>query len=206
MQSRYCAGFFAALLCVMYVPEACAKQPVTGTHGMVVAQEPIASEVGLSILKNGGNAVDAAVAVGFALAVTHPSAGNIGGGGFMLVRFADSRTAFLDFRECAPKKANRDMYLGPDGEPTKDSIFGWRSSGVPGSVSGFAEAHKKFGSKPWSDLLASAVKLARDGFTVSAPLAASLRSEHHLETDPETKRIFLRNGDYYKPGETFKQP
>lgn len=206
MQSRYCAGLFAALLCVMYVPETCAKQPVTGTHGIVVAQEPIASEVGLSILKSGGNAVDAAVAVGFALAVTHPSAGNIGGGGFMLVRLADGRTTFLDFRECAPKKANRDMYLGPDGEPTKDSIFGWRSSGVPGSVSGLAEAHKKFGSKAWSDLLAPAIKLARDGFAVSEPLADSLRSEHHLETDPESKRIFLRNGDYYKPGETLKQP
>jgi gamma-glutamyltranspeptidase/glutathione hydrolase len=206
MQSRYCAGFLAALLCAMYVPETCAKQPVTGTRGMVVAQEPIASEVGLSVLKSGGNAVDAAVAVGFALAVTHPSAGNIGGGGFMLVRFADGRTTFLDFRECAPKAATSDMYIGRDGEPTKDSIFGWRSSGVPGSVSGFAEAHKRFGSKPWSALLAPAIKLARDGFPVSATLANSLQSEHHLATDPESKRIFLRNGDYYEPGETLKQP
>ncbi|HEY1215673.1 MAG TPA: gamma-glutamyltransferase, partial [Bryobacteraceae bacterium] len=89
---------------------------------MVVAQEPIAADVGLSVLKGGGNAVDAAVSVGFALAVTHPSAGNIGGGGFMLIRQADGRTAFLDFREAAPEKASRDMYLGPDGEPTHDSI------------------------------------------------------------------------------------
>lgn len=206
MQSRYYSGLFAALLCVMYVPGTYAKQPITGTHGMVVAQEPIASDVGLAVLKNGGNAVDAAVAVGFALAVTHPSAGNIGGGGFMLIRLADGRTTFLDFRECAPQKANRDMYIGPDGEPTKDSIFGWRSSGVPGSVSGFAEAHKKFGSKGWADLLAPAIKLARDGFAISQPLADSLQSEHHLERDPESKRIFLRDGDYYKPGEALKQP
>lgn len=124
----------------------------------------------------------------------------------MLIRLADGRTTFLDFRECAPKSASRDMYLGLDGEPTKDSIFGWRSSGVPGSVSGFAEAHKKFGSKAWSDLLAPAIKLARGGFVVSEPLSTSLRSEDHLATDPESKRIFLRNGDYYKPGETLKQP
>ncbi|HEY7303109.1 MAG TPA: gamma-glutamyltransferase [Bryobacteraceae bacterium] len=172
---------------------------------MVVAQEPIAAEVGLAVLKNGGNAVDAAVAVGFALAVTHPSAGNIGGGGFMLMRLADGRTHFFDFRECAPQKANRDMYLDSDGEPTKDSIFGWRSFGVPGSVSGFAAAHRQFGTKPWSDLLGPAVKLARDGFVVSESLAASLRSEHHLQLDSESKRIFLRNGDYYKPGEVLKQ-
>lgn len=124
----------------------------------------------------------------------------------MLVRLADGRTIFLDFRECAPKRANRDMYLGPNGEPTKDSIFGWRSSGVPGSVSGFADAHKKFGSKAWAGLLGPAIRLARDGFTVSAPLAESLRSEQHLATDPESKRIFLRNGDYYRSGETLKQP
>ena len=103
---------------------------------MVVAQEPLAADVGLEVLKGGGNAVDAAIAVGFALAVTHPAAGNLGGGGFMLIRLADGRTAFFDFREAAPGKASRDMYLGPDGNPTKDSIIGWRSSGVPGSVAG----------------------------------------------------------------------
>jgi len=173
---------------------------------MVGAQEPLAADVGLAVLTNGGNAVDAAVAVGFALAVTHSSAGNLGGGGFMLVRLADGTTTFLDFRECAPQKATRDMYLGPDGEPTRDSIYGWRSSGVPGSVSGFWEAHKKFGSKPWADLLAPAIKLARDGFVVSGPVAASLQSAQELKQDPESKRIFLRNGDYYKPGETFSQP
>src|SRR6185312_14597099 len=206
MWSRCCAGLLTACLCCTFVPEMLAKQPVTGTHGMVGAQEPLAADVGLAVLKSGGNAVDAAVAVGFALAVTHSSAGNLGGGGFMLVRLADGTTTFLDFRECAPQKATRDMYLGPDGEPTRDSIYGWRSSGVPGSVSGFWEAHKKFGSKPWADLLAPAIKLARDGFVVSVPVAASLQSAQELKQDPESKRIFLRNGDYYKPGETFSQP
>src|SRR4051795_2476000 len=123
-----------------------AKEPVKAEHGMVVAQEPIAADAGVTVLKSGGNAVDAAIAVGFALAVTHPSAGNLGGGGFMLIRLADGKTTFLDFREAAPAKSNRDMYLDRDGNPTKDSIFGWRSSGTPGSVAGFDSAHKKFGS------------------------------------------------------------
>jgi gamma-glutamyltranspeptidase / glutathione hydrolase len=174
---------------------------------MVVAQEPIAADVGLSVLKGGGNAVDAAIAVGFALAVTHPYAGNLGGGGFMLVRLADGRTDFLDFRECAPGKASRDMYIGADGNPTRDSIVGWRSAGVPGSVAGFAAASRKFGSKPWGALVAPALKLAKDGFTVSAPFAASLAAPHNnLQLDPESRRIFLRDGNNYRPGETFKQP
>jgi len=127
-----------------------AKTPVQAKHGMVVAQEPIAADVGISVLKQGGNAVDAAVAVGFALAVTHPSAGNIGGGGFMLIRQADGKTTFLDFREEAPGKATRNMYLGSNGEPTKDSIVGWRSSGVPGTVDAFrlvSHAHAADGLK-----------------------------------------------------------
>lgn len=174
---------------------------------MVVAQEPIAADVGLSVLKSGGNAVDAAIAVGFALAVTHPYAGNLGGGGFMLVRLADGTTQFLDFRECAPQKAARDMYLDADGNPTRDSIVGWRSPGVPGSVAGFEAAYKRFGSKPWSALVAPAVKLASDGFTVSPPFAASLAApKNNLQLDPESRRIFLRDGNNYRPGETFKQP
>ncbi len=201
-------SFQALCLCASFtiVAQIDAKEPVRAKHGMVVAQEPIAADVGLSVLKSGGNAVDAAIAVGFALAVTHPSAGNIGGGGFMLVRLANGKTAFLDFRECAPGKATRDMYIGPDGKATKDSIFGWRSSGVPGSVAGFASASKKFGSKPWADLLEPAIKLARDGYPVSTTLADSLQHEKSLATDPESNRIFLRDGNPYKPGETFKQP
>jgi gamma-glutamyltranspeptidase/glutathione hydrolase len=184
-----------------------AAMPVTAKHGMVTAQEPIAAKVGLSVLKNGGNAVDAAIATGFALAVTHPYAGNLGGGGFMLVRLADGKTSFLDFRECAPGKAAHDMYIGPDGKPTKESIYGWRSSGVPGSVAGLAAAYKRFGSKPWKELLVPAIKLARDGFPVSPEFAKSLRSvSDRLSKYPESKKIFLRDGNLYKPGDTFKQP
>ncbi|HZS53682.1 MAG TPA: gamma-glutamyltransferase, partial [Bryobacteraceae bacterium] len=182
-----------------------AKEPVTGKHGMVVAQEPNAADVGLAVLKDGGNAVDAAVAVGFALAVTHPVAGNIGGGGFMLIRMADGKTTFLDFRECAPGKASRNMYIGPDGNPTRDSIVGWRSSGVPGSVAGFELANKKFGTKRWAELLAPAINLASNGFTVTDSFAATLHARS-LQTDPESKRIFTRDGDYYKAGDELTQP
>ena len=202
---RSSAGLLSVAFLFVCSFAASAKQPVTGQHGMVVAQEPNAADVGLAVLKNGGNAVDAAVAVGFALAVTHPVAGNIGGGGFMLIRMADGRTAFLDFRESAPGKASRNMYIGPDGNPTRDSIVGWSSSGVPGSVAGFDLADKKFGTKTWADLLTPAIKLARDGFTLSGPVAANLHSQT-LQSDPESKRIFQRDGDYYKPGEKLVQP
>src|SRR6266700_2731869 len=138
------------LALLLLTTAAFAAQPVRARHGMVVSREKHATAAGLDVLKSGGNAVDAAIAVGFALAVTHPSAGNIGGGGFMLIRLADGATAFLDFREAAPQKATRDMYIGPGGKPTRESIVGWRASGVPGSVAGFEFAHQKFGSKPWS--------------------------------------------------------
>lgn len=203
MPRRWFTVPFVCLLAVSLT----ATEPVRATHGMVVAQEPIAADVGLAVLRNGGNAVDAAVAVGFALAVTHPFAGNLGGGGFMLVRLADGTSDFLDFRECAPAKASRDMYLDANGNPTRDSIVGWRSAGVPGSVAGFETAHRKFGSKPWADLLAPAVKLASDGFPVSAPFAASLNAPHNnLQLDPESRRIFLRDGNAFKSGDTLKQP
>ncbi len=208
MSTRYLrAGLLSLLASSLLLLPLLGKPPLEGKHGMVVAQEPIAADAGLAVLKKGGNAVDAAIAVGFALAVTHPVAGNIGGGGFMLVRLANGQTAFFDFRERAPGKATRDMYIGPDGKPTRDSIIGWRSSGVPGSVAGFEAAYKKFGSKPWRDLVAPAISLARDGFTVTAPVAASLGSTRSpLQHDPESKRIFLRDGNPYKEGETFKQP
>ena len=194
-------------MCLFLTGILAAKEPVSAKHGMVVAQEPLAADVGLAVLKAGGNAVDAAVAVGFALAVTHPAAGNLGGGGFMLIRLANGKSTFLDFREEAPKKASRDMYLGPDGNPTKDSIFGWRASGVPGSVSGFALAHKKYGSKPWNELIAPAEKLASDGFVVSKALQKSLENDAKtLATDPESTRVFLNGNHPFTAGETFKQP
>src|SRR5277367_6509065 len=153
-----------------------ARQPVLAQHAMVVAQEPLAADVGLAVLKAGGNAIDAAVAVGFALAVTHPFAGNIGGGGFMTIRLADGRTTFIDFRERAPGKASRDMYLDGAGKPTRDSIEGWRSSGVPGSVRGFELALTKYGRKKWAEVLAPAIDLAGKGYPVSYSLAESLHS------------------------------
>ena len=176
---------------------------------MVVAQEPIATDVGVQVLKNGGNAVDAAVAVGMALAVTYPFAGNLGGGGFMLVRLADGRTTFIDFREKAPGRASHDMYLDASGKPTRDSLVGWRAAGVPGTVRGLELAQKKYGKASWADLVAPAVKLATEGFPVSYALATSLKgkqSNEHLGAFPESKRIFLRNGKHYEMGETFKQP
>src|SRR5260221_13737571 len=152
-----------------------AAQPVRGRSAMVVSREINATDAGLAIVKGGGNAIDAAVAVGFALAVTHPFAGNLGGGGFMLIRFADGRSTFLDFRERAPEKATRGMYLDGNGQPTQDSVDGWRSSGVPGTVRGFELALSKYGRKKWAELIAPAIGLASKGFPVSYSLAESLR-------------------------------
>ncbi|MBM3726218.1 MAG: gamma-glutamyltransferase [Acidobacteria bacterium] len=173
---------------------------------MVVAQEPHATDAGVSVLKAGGNAVDAAVAVAFALAVTHPTAGNLGGGGFLLARMADGRTAFIDFRERAPEKATRDMYLDAAGKPTGDSLQGWRASGVPGTARGLEMAHKKLGRRGWAELVAPAVGLARDGFVVSYALAESLRRAKRLAEFEESRRIFQKNGAYWEAGERFKQP
>jgi gamma-glutamyltranspeptidase/glutathione hydrolase len=183
-----------------------AREPVRTRHAMVVAEEPLAADVGVSVLKSGGNAVDAAVAVGFALAVTHPFAGNLGGGGFMLIRFADGRSTFIDFRERAPEKATRDMYLDRSGQPTQDSAEGWRSAGVPGTVRGFELAQSKYGRKKWAELIAPALGLASRGFPVSYALAESLRGARNLTADPESKRIFLKNGGFYETGEMLAQP
>ena len=185
---------FKVVLCSLLLVSLWARQPVHSQHAMVVTQEPLATDVGVAVLKAGGNAVDAAVAVGFALAVTHPYAGNIGGGGFMLVRFADGRATFIDFREKAPLKASRNMYLDANGKLTKDSLVGWRASGVPGSVRGFEMAHKKYGHKSWTELLDPAVKLASDGYPVSYSQSESLHSASTtklLTQFPDSKRIFL---------------
>jgi len=184
-----------------------AAQPVHARHAMVVTRETHATDAGVAMLEAGGNAVDAAIAVGFALAVTHPSAGNLGGGGFMLVRLAGGRSTFIDFRERAPGKASRDMYLDAAGKPTKDSEVGYRAAGVPGTVRGFEYASKKYGKKPWADLLAPALELAAQGFPVSYGLALSLRGTADLlGSFPESKRIFLRDGQFYEAGETLVQP
>jgi gamma-glutamyltranspeptidase/glutathione hydrolase len=181
-------------------------QPVRGRHGMVVTRENHATEAGLKVLQSGGNAVDAAVAVGFALAVTHPSAGNIGGGGFMLVRMADGRTTFIDFRERAPLSASRDMYLDAAGKATQDSVTGYRASGVPGTVRGLEYASKKYGKKAWADLVQPAVDLASKGFALSYAQATGLKNAgRNLGQFPESNRIFLNGGKYYEPGDVFIQ-
>ena len=168
-----------------------AREPVHARNAMVVAQEPLAADVGVAVLKAGGNAVDAAVAIGFALAVTYPYAGNIGGGGFMLARFVDGRTTFVDFRETAPAGASRNMYLDADGKMTKASLVGWRAAGVPGSVRGFELAQKKYGRKSWKDVLQPAVQLAEKGYPVSYYFEKQLNSDRELlGRFPESKRLF----------------
>lgn len=181
------------------------REPVRARQAMVVAAEPIATDVGVAVLKSGGNAIDAAVAVAFALAVTYPYAGNIGGGGFLLYRDKTGKSTFIDFRERAPLSATRDMYLDAKGQPTRDSLIGWRSSGIPGTVAGLELAHKKYGRKPWKDLVAPAVALADKGFPLSYLNARMFRETRGLAADPESKRIFQRNGSFYSLGDTFVQ-
>jgi gamma-glutamyltranspeptidase / glutathione hydrolase len=182
--------------------------PVRGAKAMVVSDEKIASDVGAEIMKRGGNAIDAAVAVGFALAVVNPEAGNIGGGGFMLVRLANGRTAFIDYREVAPSKASRDMYVKSDGTvDTQASLVGYRAVAVPGTVAGLALALKNYGTMKLGDVMAAAIRLAEEGFPVSEKLATSLRSmETVFNQSPTSRRIFLKNGVYYQSGEILRQP
>jgi gamma-glutamyltranspeptidase/glutathione hydrolase len=184
--------------------------PVRADHGMVSSGEALASQVGVDVLKRGGNAVDAAVAVGFTLAVTLPEAGNLGGGGFMLVRLANGRAIVIDYRETAPAAAGRTMYLDAKGAVVSDaSEVGHRAVGVPGTVAGLALALRKYGTMSWHDVLEPARKLAEDGFPVSAGLARSLRSPKpraRLDRFPESRRIFLKSGSGYEAGENFRQP
>ena len=156
---------------------AASPAPAKGEHGMVVTAQHLASEVGVEILKKGGNAIDAAVAVGYALAVVYPNAGNIGGGGFMTIRFKDGKSTFLDFRERAPLAATKTMYLDKDGNPVKGaSLDGYLAVGVPGSVAGFEMAREKYGTLSRQDLMAPAIAYARDGFVLNQGDAASFAS------------------------------
>lgn len=199
-------SLFALLLTLFVVLPLHSRHPIREKTAMVGAQESRATGVGVEILKSGGNAVDAAVAVAFALAVTHPTAGNIGGGGFMLLRTSKGDATFYDFREKAPANATRDMYLDSEGKLTKDSVVGWRAAGVPGTVHGLWTAHQKYGSKSWAKLVEPAIKLAK-GFRVSYELAESLeKTEKLLSQFPDSKRIFLRNGTYYQLGDIIVQP
>ena len=184
------------------------KEAVRSAHGMVATDEELASRVGVEILQKGGNAVDAAVATAFALAVVEPAAGNIGGGGFMLVRMADGRTGFLDYREVAPGKATRDMYIKPDGKLDNEaSVIGYKSVAVPGTVAGLELALKTYGSMKLADVMAPAIRLGENGYPVSAKLAKEFNEERrHLQKFSVSRRIFLKNGEMYKPGETLRQP
>ncbi|HET7460884.1 MAG TPA: gamma-glutamyltransferase [Longimicrobium sp.] len=181
--------------------------PTVAARGMVVSTDRVASEVGSEILRRNGNAVDAAVAVHFALAVVNPEAGNIGGGGFLVVRMADGTTAALDFREAAPLKATRDMYLTPTGAVSDTlSLFGHLASGVPGSVAGMWEAHKRFGKLPWAELVQPAINLA-EGIVIHERLAGSLhRNKDILRRYPGTQRIFAPGGRELVVGDRLAQP
>src|SRR6266568_2811310 len=154
------------------------KQAVRAAHGMVVTDEELGSQAGVEILKRGGNAVDAAVATAFALAVVEPDAGNIGGGGFMLIRLASGKTTFFDYREVAPGKATRDMYIDKDGNLDKEaSVIGYRSVAVPGTVAGLELALKTYGTMKLRDVMAPAIRLAEGGFPVSEKLAREFHRE-----------------------------
>jgi gamma-glutamyltranspeptidase/glutathione hydrolase len=194
-----------------------------GSQGAVSSAEANASDVGLEVLRRGGNAVDAAVAVAFALGVTHPSAGNIGGGGFMLVRSADGESTAIDYREVAPSAATADMYLDRAGHVTADSELGPRAAGIPGVVRGLAFAHRKFGKLPWAELVAPAVKLARDGWRLDPLHAEELREvsasiRHYAAEVPSsnpvlrkaflaTLRTFRRSESAsYEAGDLWRQP
>jgi len=191
---------------------AAAREPVRAPHGIVASTNEVASRVGVEIMKRGGNAVDAAIAVAFALAVTHPAAGNLSGGGFMMIRLKSGKTTAIDYREMAPAAATRNIYLDKDGELIKGeggSLVGYRAAGVPGTVRGMELALKKYGSGrlTWSQLIEPARRLAANGFAVNYSLARSLQSsDEYLSKYPETKRIYLKGGSFYKEGEIFRQP
>ena len=184
--------------------------PIAASGNMVVGPERLASEAGLIMLNQGGNAIDAAVATGFALAVTLPRAGNIGGGGFMLVHLAaENRNVFIDYREMAPAAATRDMFLTPEGEVDKRlAYFSHKASGVPGTVAGLIHALEQYGTLPLETVIQPAIDLAANGFTMDITLHQNLSARaERLAQDPETKRIFLREGGEAPAiGSLFKQP
>lgn len=187
------------------------RAPVEATQGLVTSAHELASQAGLEILRKGGNAVDAAAATGLALTVVYPFAGNIGGGGFMLIHLADGRDIALDYRETAPASAARDMYVGPDGKVIKgagSSTVGWKASGVPGSVAGFALAVEKYGSHKvtWAEICEPARRLAAEGHVVSQGTARNLRDNAaHLAQFEESKKIYLKDGAFRQPGELWVQ-
>jgi len=190
------------------IPKEWPREPVRSAHGMVATDEPLASQAGVEILKQGGNAVDAAVATAFALAVVEPAAGNIGGGGFMLVRLANGKTNFFDYREMAPGKATRDMYINPDGKLDKEaSVIGYRSVAVPGTVAGLALALKTHGTMKLADVLQPAIRYAEQGIPVTEKLLREFREERSdLQRFSMSSHVFLNDGKMYQAGDMLRQP
>jgi len=199
-------GFLWSLVVVSAV-NAASERPVAAEKGMVVSAQHLATQVGVDILKRGGNAIDAAVAVGYALAVVYPAAGNLGGGGFMAILFADGRKTFLDFREKAPSAASRDMFLDKDGHVIKRlSTIGWLAVGVPGTVSGLEYARKKYGTMTRAALIEPAVELAEDGFTLEQGDVDMLASAtEDFKKFPATGEIFLNSGQPFLAGQRLVQ-
>lgn len=203
--------FFSNLLIIFFLFTGIIKSqvpgPMAGKNGMVVTASELASKVGVEILKKGGNAVDASVAVGFALAVTYPTAGNIGGGGFMVIRMADGTTTSVDYREKAPGSAHSDIYLDENKNPVPNmSSENVTSSGVPGSVAGLIYALEKYGTMKLEEVIQPAINLAKDGFELEYRLANSFRYNlESFEKYPSTLKIFSKNGEAYQTGDIFKQ-
>ncbi|MFH1527532.1 MAG: gamma-glutamyltransferase [Bacteroidota bacterium] len=183
------------------------KDPARAKNGMVVSASSIASEVGVAIMKKGGNAIDAAVAVGFALAVTHPSAGNLGGGGFMVIHLKDGKNTTIDYREKAPSATHKDIYLNSSGEfDPKLSTEGWTSSGVPGSVAGLLYALEKYGTLPLRDVIQPTIDLAQNGFEISYRMAISFAAVHsEFVKYASSKKVFTKDGGKYEVGDALIQ-
>ena len=195
------------VLLLAAAPTFASLQPAHASHGMVVSVNELASQAGVEIMREGGNAVDAAVATGFALAVVHPQAGNLGGGGFMLIRTADGAAHFVDYREKAPAAATANIYLDAQGDVIEDaSVIGYKAIGVPGSVAGMVFAEKKYGKLTLQQVLAPAIKLAQDGYPLAWEDARAMKDDKYLSQFPESRRIFQRDGNYYQPDEVFRQP
>jgi gamma-glutamyltranspeptidase/glutathione hydrolase len=191
---------------IVALPAIAATQPLHAPHAIVVSVHELGSRAGAEIMRAGGNAVDAAVATGFALAVVHPQAGNLGGGGFMLIRMADGRAHFIDYREKAPATATANMYLDAQGNVIDNaSVVGYKAIGVPGSVAGLVYAEKQYGKLTLGQVMAPAIKLARDGFPLAWQDARDLQDQD-LAKFSESRRIFQRDGHYYAQGEIFRQP
>jgi len=208
-----CSKLFARILFALFIAlfqfnaQGASKAPVAAENGMVVTAQHKATHVGVDILKAGGNAVDAAVAVGYALAVVYPAAGNLGGGGFMTIQLADGSKTFLDFREKAPLLATRNMYLDKDNNVVKDlSTYGHLAVGVPGTVSGMEVARAKFGTMKRSKLLAPAIKYAREGFVLDqGDIDMLMTATEAFKKDKASAAIFLKNGEPFQVGQKLVQ-